>query len=205
MRKRKIKRYAGEDESLVETSEVEEPQVESRKLDERPDVEGMKRGIAAGTPTDRQTARDIQSFKAAEVKFTSKKPKPKAKPKTASQSFPTRDIEEMRKVEAKTTPKKESGSKGALMAGLGLAAAGAGALAARRSMKEGTRGARIEPTMGSMKSPVRSMTAEEAAWEGEGGRAFRKGGKTKKMASGGSASGRADGIAQRGKTRGRIC
>jgi hypothetical protein len=35
--------------------------------------------------------------------------------------------------------------------------------------------------------------------------AMRKGGKVKKMASGGSASQRADGIAQRGKTRGKMC
>lgn len=34
---------------------------------------------------------------------------------------------------------------------------------------------------------------------------FKKGGKIKKMAKGGSASSRADGIAQRGKTRGRMC
>jgi hypothetical protein len=31
------------------------------------------------------------------------------------------------------------------------------------------------------------------------------GGKTKRMASGGSASSRADGIAQKGKTRGKMC
>jgi hypothetical protein len=31
------------------------------------------------------------------------------------------------------------------------------------------------------------------------------GGKTKRMASGGSASSRGDGIAQRGKTRGKMC
>ena len=36
----------------------------------------------------------------------------------------------------------------------------------------------------------------------EAGNAMKKGGKVKKMASGGSASKRADGIAQRGKTRG---
>jgi hypothetical protein len=34
---------------------------------------------------------------------------------------------------------------------------------------------------------------------------MKKGGKVKKMASGGSASRRGDGIAQRGKTRGRMC
>ena len=34
--------------------------------------------------------------------------------------------------------------------------------------------------------------------------AMKKGGRVKKMAKGGSASSRADGIAQRGKTRGRV-
>ena len=34
---------------------------------------------------------------------------------------------------------------------------------------------------------------------------FRKGGATKKYAAGGSVSSRADGVAQRGKTRGKIC
>ena len=35
--------------------------------------------------------------------------------------------------------------------------------------------------------------------------AFKRGGKVKKMASGGSASSRADGIAVKGKTRGKMC
>lgn len=47
------------------------------------------------------------------------------------------------------------------------------------------------------------MTAVEAAVAEKP--AMRKGGKVKKMASGGSASKRADGIAQRGKTRGKMC
>jgi hypothetical protein len=34
---------------------------------------------------------------------------------------------------------------------------------------------------------------------------YKRGGKIKKMANGGSASSRADGIAQRGKTRGKMC
>jgi len=34
---------------------------------------------------------------------------------------------------------------------------------------------------------------------------LKKGGKVKKMASGGTASSRGDGIAQRGKTRGKMC
>ena len=38
-----------------------------------------------------------------------------------------------------------------------------------------------------------------------GASAMKKGGKVKKMANGGSASSRADGIATKGKTRGKIC
>ena len=38
-----------------------------------------------------------------------------------------------------------------------------------------------------------------------GASAMKKGGKVKKMASGGSASSRADGIAVKGKTRGKMC
>jgi hypothetical protein len=41
--------------------------------------------------------------------------------------------------------------------------------------------------------------------EDEAGTEFRKGGPIKKYAAGGSVSSRADGIAQRGKTRGRMC
>ena len=66
--------------------------------------------------------------------------------------------------------------------------------------------AAIIPTMLSnrrKKKDGTEMTAvEEAVVEKP---AMRKGGKVKKMASGGSASKRADGIAQRGKTRGKMC
>ena len=200
--KRKVKRYA--DGEMVESSDINEtPKFEEKDVESKFDVESMKRGIAAGTPTDRQTARDIQSFKAAEVRFPVKKKKPKPEPK-ASQSFPVRDFEEKTKTTTvKETPK--SSGMGAALAGA-AGAVGAGLLAARRNMKEGSRQQRTEPTMGgSTRSPVRSMTAEEAAFENEGGRYFKKGGKTTKMAAGGSASSRGDGIAQRGKTKGRIC
>jgi hypothetical protein len=200
--KRKVKRYA--DGDMVESSDtIETPKFDEKEVESKFDVEGMKRGIAAGTPTDRQTARDLQSFKAAEVRYPVKKRKPKAEPK-ASQSFPVRDFE-AKTTTIKATPAAEKSSGlGALGAGAGAVAAGL--LAARKGMQSGTRMQRTEPTMGgSTRSPVRSMTAEEAAFENEGGRYYKKGGKTKKMASGGSASSRGDGIAQRGKTKGRIC
>ena len=41
--------------------------------------------------------------------------------------------------------------------------------------------------------------------QGDLGQFLKKGGAVKKMASGGSASKRGDGIAQRGKTKGRMC
>lgn len=201
--KRKVKRYAGEDESFVEDDEISEI-VKSRQ---KPDVEDMKRGIASGTPSNQPTARELQSSKAAEVRMPAKKQKPKARYSgvVKASDLGSQDFS------SKSTPAKTSGdsglSKASMAAGLGLAAAaGAGALGARRAMKEGTRRERIEPTMGARKSPVRSISAEEAAWEGEGGRAMKKGGKIKKMAGGGmTASKRADGIAQRGKTRGKVC
>ena len=44
-----------------------------------------------------------------------------------------------------------------------------------------------------------------SAGRGASNMAMKKGGKVKKMSSGGSASSRADGIATKGKTRGKMC
>lgn len=64
--------------------------------------------------------------------------------------------------------------------------------------------ARVTPRMSRRREAARDM--EEARMADEGGPNFRKGGAVKKYAAGGSvsASRRADGIAMRGKTRGRI-
>jgi len=134
----------------------------------------------------------------------------KKKPKPKSRYSGVVSAEEMgsQDFSSKSKSKGDSGlSKGALAAGLGLAAAaGAGALGARRQMKSGTRGERVEPTMGMRKNPVQSVDADMPV-DSDPTRMgyYKKGGKTKKMASGGSASSRGDGIAQRGKTRGRMC
>jgi hypothetical protein len=157
---------------------------------------------------------ESESDKDEEKKPVKKKAKKKPKPKprysdvVSSKDLGSQDFS------SKAKPASSTGnsglSKATIAAGLGLAgAAGAGLLAGRRGMKSGTRGERSEPTMGgTTRSPVRSMTAEEASFENEGGRYLKKGGATKKMASGGkvsSASSRGDGIAQRGKTRGKMC
>ncbi len=91
---------------------------------------------------------------------------------------------------------------------LAIPAAAAAAAGMRRGIKEGSRRTRIEPTLGSRVRMQEIDPFDQMAMDrmtGEGGR--KKGGhiKTKKMAKGGSASSRADGIAQRGKTKGRMC
>ena len=125
--------------------------------------------------------------------------KEKAKDKGPDESEAETKRLASKKDEGETRKPTNRGGAAAL-AGAGI---GLGAAAALSGMKR-SEAARKEREMSkgreerSMKSPVRSMTAEESAWEGEGGRSYRKGGSV------GSASKRADGIAQRGKTRGRI-
>jgi hypothetical protein len=109
----------------------------------------------------------------------------------------------------------------------GAAATAAGVKAAMK--KSPSASPRVEPTLssskgsgkgmpgGSLKDPYSMQLGSDLdvkrgvkrgmkrMGEDSGGIEFKKGGKIKKMAGGGSASSRADGIAQRGKTRGRIC
>lgn len=109
----------------------------------------------------------------------------------------------------------------------GAAATAAGVKAAMK--KPPSASPRVEPTLssskgsgkgmpgGSLKDPYSMQLGSDLdvkrgvkrgmkrMGEDSGGIEFKKGGKTKKMAGGGSASSRADGIAQRGKTRGRMC
>jgi len=105
--------------------------------------------------------------------------------------------------------KEDKRSRG-VAAGLGAAAVGLGGAALLSGMKRSEEKRKDrEMSKGredrSMRSPVRNISPEEAAFENEGGRYYKKGGKVKKMAGGGSASSRGDGIAMRGKTKGRMC
>jgi hypothetical protein len=58
-----------------------------------------------------------------------------------------------------------------------------------------------KPALAPAKKPVRYAPSEENAKFDDN---YKKGGKVKKMAKGGSASARADGCATRGKTRGKM-
>lgn len=124
---------------------------------------------------------------------------------------PDQSEAETKRLSRKEEPSKEDkkptnrGGAAALAgAGVGLGAAallgGMRKAEEQRKERETSKASGKEPS----RSPVRNISAEESAWEGEGGRSYKKGGKTKKMASGGSASSRGDGIAKRGKTKGKI-
>lgn len=85
--------------------------------------------------------------------------------------------------------------------GIGAVAKALPKLAARAAAKTAPKAAskRVEPSMASPKRTPKD--ADEARFADEGNPNFKRGGKVKKMASGGSASKRADGCAIRGKTR----
>lgn len=111
----------------------------------------------------------------------------------------------------------DSGTLGAIGAGLGAAGLGLSGLRKRLMRPESGGGEMSRSLSSSPGSRPRlmgidpSMEADLERMAGEGGPNFKKGGKVKpvkKYASGGmvgKASKRADGIAKKGKTKGRIC
>jgi cytoskeletal protein RodZ len=131
-------------------------------------------------------------------KYTTDVATPKAKEKA-----------EEPKSESKEEPAKEDKRGRGVPAALGAAAVGLGGAALLSGMKRSEE-QRKEHEMAKASgkseraSPVRNISPEESAWEGEGGRSYRKGGKAKAYAKGGSASSRGDGCAMRGKTKGRM-
>lgn len=198
------------------------------------DVEEMKRGIAsnfkAEAPSESYAEEKTlgpSSFKEAFAearaagdktfryngkKYTTdiKSAKPTASASTSEKESKSSEPES--KPASKPASKPESKSNRGIAAGLFGAGAGMGAAALIGGIKK-SEAARRERELAkgreerSTKSPIRNITPEEAAFENEGGRYYRKGGKVKKYASGGSASSaskRADGIAQRGKTKGKM-
>jgi hypothetical protein len=89
----------------------------------------------------------------------------------------------------KEEKKEEKGSRGTAAA-LASAGAGLGAMALLGGMRKSERDRKDrEVSKGkegrSMKSPVRNISPEEAAFENEGGRYYKKGGNVRKFAAGG--------------------
>lgn len=74
-----------------------------------------------------------------------------------------------------------------------------------RNTRTGATTKMMQPRYPSKESVMERRTQYEKMQDESAPSTFRKGGAIKKYAAGGSVSSRADGIAQRGKTRGRIC
>jgi hypothetical protein len=136
---------------------------------------------------------DMESPKASMDSGVPKKDKSDEKVGKGYENLDSRDKEDKRN-------RGTAGALGAAAVGLGGAALLSGMKRSEEQRKEREVSKGKEDR--SMRSPVRNISTEEAAWEGEGGRSYRKGGKA--YAKGGSASSRGDGIAMRGKTKGRM-
>jgi len=208
--KRKVKRY---DEG-GETEAVPMPDIEERRREikdyivpsERSD-EPMAKNFKQAFANARRSGKRTFTWQGEEFNTKLEAPKAKAPDESAAE---TARLARQAKMTADSKPaeRKSSSSGYGVPAAIGAAALAAGASAARSMRtKRGAAGRRVEPTMSESKvqtiDPFDQMAMDRMT--GEGGR--KKGGhiKAKKMASGGSASSRADGIAQRGKTRGRMC
>lgn len=138
---------------------------------------------------------DMESPKASMDSGVPKKNKSDEKVGKGYENLDSRDKEDKRS-------RGVAGGLGAAAVGLG----GAALLSGMRRSEEQRKEREMSKASGkeTRSSPVRNISPEESAWEGEGGRAYRKGGKAKAYAKGGSASSRGDGIAMRGKTKGRM-
>jgi hypothetical protein len=209
---------------------------ESIKEDTVKDTEKESpKGIASGSPAADDSdiyAPKTRTFSTTGPEKKKARPKPRYSGVVSAGEMGSQDFSS----KAKPKPTGDSGlSKAAIAAGLGLAgAAGAGLLASRRGSKESAIPSKIEPnlesrrslsgsTVGKMPGPSSSLSDPYSMTLGSDldpktslkrnsrlskDADFKKGGQTKRMASGGkvsSASSRGDGIAQRGKTKGRIC
>ncbi len=124
--------------------------------------------------------------------------KEKAKDKGPDESEAETKRLASKKDEGETRKPTNRGGAAAL-AGAGIGLGAAAALSGMKRAESARKERELEKNKPiRFKNPIRNISPEEAAWEGEGGSSFKKGGSV------GSASKRADGIAQRGKTRGRI-
>jgi len=193
---------------------------------------GIFSGSAAADDSDTYAPK-TRTFSTTGPEKKKSKPKPRYSGVVSAEDLGSQDFSSKAKPASSTS---DSGlSKAAMAAGLGLgAAAGLGAYAARRGTKDSASQTKIEPklesrkslsgsTVGKMPGPSSSLSDPYSMTLGSDldpkaslkrnsrlskDADYKKGGVTKKMASGGkvsSASSRGDGIAQRGKTKGRIC
>jgi len=210
MKKRRVKRYQfGGETEAVPTPEIEERrreigdyirQGERTPMADAESEKTFKQAFAAARKSGDRT------FTYGGKRYTTEMAGEKAKRSSKYDDVVKGSELGSQDFAAKKAPEKTRDTSSAAL--LAIPAAAAAAAGMRRNIKTGSRaGSRVEPTMSRVRTqeidPFDQMAMDRMT--GEGGR--KKGGyiKAKKMASGGSASSRADGIAQRGKTKGRIC
>ena len=249
MKKRKVKRYNGEETSVVEAPDITEESDSERRskdlLQRQGDViresvkprrrieEYIRQGERDSTPerTFKQAfaaarGSGAKSFEYGGKRYTTEIASEK---KRVRSTAPTPDESEAetarlaRQARITESSKKEEGAPGYTVPAA-LAGASALAAAAKAGMKKSTPSApRVEPSLGSSRGSSKGMPggslkdpyamqlgsdfdvkrgvkrSMKRMGEDSSGIEFKKGGKVS------SASKRADGIAQRGKTRGKVC
>lgn len=195
--KKKVKRYAGQDKSLVEIEErsIKTPRlIEEEKAKAPMDYAGLGGRARATSPfagpkeyitESKETEVESEAPKGIAAGFDAKRYLEESESKGGGPRSETKPAVEKKK---KVAPKRVSQSFGVDEAGMAERSK-----AAMSSEKEPT-GRFYKPVKGTVESMGRRYSESNPF--------------AKRMAGGGkvsSASSRADGIAQRGKTKGRIC
>ena len=195
--KKKVKRYAGQDKSLVEIEErsIKTPRlIEEEKAKAPMDYAGLGGRAKATSPfagpkeyisETKETETESEAPKGIAAGFDAKRYLEESESKGGGPRSETKPVGEKKK---KVAPKRVSQSFGETdMA----------ALEERR--KSATSTAKEPPLVKVGKAIKGTMEAAGRSYDNPFAKRMKSGGKVS------SASSRADGIAQRGKTRGRIC
>lgn len=195
--KKKVKRYAGQDKSLVEIEErsIKTPRlIEEEKAKAPMDYAGLGGRAKATSPfagpkeyisETKETETESEAPKGIAAGFSAKRYLEESESKGGGPRSETKPVVEKKK---KVAPKRVSQSFGETdMA----------ALEERR--KSATSTAKEPPLVKVGKAIKGTMEAAGRSYDNPFAKRMKSGGKVS------SASSRADGIAQRGKTKGRIC
>ena len=195
--KKKVKRYAGQDKSLVEIEErsIKTPRlIEEEKAKAPMDYAGLGGRARATSPfagpkeyisETKETETESEAPKGIAAGFSAKRYLEESESKGGGPRSETKPVVEKKK---KVAPKRVSQSFGETdMA----------ALEERR--KSATSTAKEPPLVKVGKAIKGTMEAAGRSYDNPFAKRMKSGGKVS------SASSRADGIAQRGKTKGRIC
>ena len=167
--KRKVKKFAGDGESIVKDF-----------ASTGPDVEDLKKGLAAGAPSSEP---EVRSFSTTGPEEPKPKPKPKPRPRPAAKAESSSPVDDM-DFQQNAAMVMRKGQAGPSDSGKNTALE-----SYKRDKKEREFNAARKSAAEERRNTARSTVASSPVT----GAGFKKGGKT--------ASARADGCAIRGKTR----